>query len=153
MLQAAELPLRDIHEPPPPSWWPPAPGWWIVAGVLLLVLAWLAWRRWRRVHARRMAERTFDEAVAAAPTPAARVAAMSDLLRRAARLRDPAADRLDGDAWLRFLDAGEAPPRFLGGPGELLRDGAFRAHVDDAAVEALRVAARARFLAWMEAHR
>ena len=72
---------------------------------------------------------------------------------RAARLRDPAAVRLDGDAWLRFLDAGEAPPRFLGGPGELLRDGAFRAHVDDAAVEALRVAARARFLAWMEAHR
>ena len=37
MLQAGELPLRDIHEPPAPPWWPPAPGWWIVLGIVLLV--------------------------------------------------------------------------------------------------------------------
>ena len=153
MLQAGELPLRDIHEPPAPPWWPPAPGWWIVLGIVLLVAAWLAWRHWRHVHARRLAERLFDETVAAAATPPERIAAMSELLRRAARRRDPAADTLDGDDWLRFLDHGLPRPVFSEGSGALLRDGAFRAHVDDAAVEALRVAARARFLAWMEAHR
>lgn len=42
--------LRDIHMPPPPSWWPLAPGWWMLAGVLLILviaLLWFAWR-WRR---------------------------------------------------------------------------------------------------------
>lgn len=150
MLQAGELPLRDIHEPTAPPWWPPAPGWWIVAGILLLVVAWLAWRRWRRVHARRLAERAFDGAVAAAATPTARIAAMSELLRRAARRRDPAADTLDGDDWLRFLDEGLPRPAFTEGAGALLRDGAFRSTVDAADVEALRELARARFLAWME---
>jgi len=149
MLQAGELPLRDIHEPPAPPWWPPAPGWWIVAGILLLLFAWLAWRYWRRVRARRLAERVFDEAVAAAATPTARVAAMSELLRRAARRRDPAADTLAGDDWLRFLDEGLPRPVFSEGAGALLRDGAFRAAADASEVEALRELARARFLAWM----
>ena len=149
MLQAGELPLRDIHEPPAPPWWPPAPGWWIVLGIVLLVAAWLAWRHWRRVHARRLAERLFDETVAAAATPPERIAAMSELLRRAARRRDPAADTLDGDDWLRFLDHGLPRPVFSEGSGALLRDGAFRATVDAAEVEALRTLARERFLAWM----
>ena len=149
MLQAGELPLRDIHEPAAPPWWPPAPGWWIVAGIVLLAVAWLAWRHWRRVRARRLAERMFDEAVAAASTPTARVAAMSELLRRAARRRDPAADALDGDDWLRFLDAGLPRPAFTEGAGALLRDGAFRPAADPDEVEALRELARARFLAWM----
>ncbi|MCW5580079.1 MAG: DUF4381 family protein [Luteimonas sp.] len=149
MLQAGELPLRDIHEPAAPPWWPPAPGWWIVAGALLLVLAWLAWRRWRRVRARRLAECAFDAAVAAATTPATRIAAMSELLRRAAQRRDPAAATLDGDDWLRFLDEGMPQPVFATGAGRLLCDGAFRPDVPQAEVEALRPLARARFLAWM----
>ena len=149
MLQAGDLPLRDIHEPAAPPWWPPAPGWWIVAGIVLLAAAWRAWRRWRRVRARRLAERLFDEAVAAASTPTARIAAMSELLRRAARRRDPAADALAGADWLRFLDAGLPRPAFAEGAGALLRDGAFRATVDAAEVEALRTLARERFLAWM----
>lgn len=149
MLQAGELPLRDIHEPAAPPWWPPAPGWWIVAGIALLAAAWLAWRHWRRVRARRLAERMFDEAVAAALTPTARIAAMSELLRRASRRRDPAADALDGDDWLRFLDASLPRPAFTEGAGALLRDGAFRATADADEVEALRALARARFLDWM----
>lgn len=153
MLQAGELPLRDIHEPPAPPWWPPAPGWWIVAGIVLLAVAWLAWRHWRRVRAIRLAGRAFDAALAAAGTPTARIVAMSELLRRAARRRDPAADTLDGDDWLRFLDEGLPGPVFSEGAGALLRDGAFRATVDASEVEALRELARARFLAWMEGDR
>ena len=30
--------LKDIHLPPPISWWPPAPGWWILA-VLIIFLS------------------------------------------------------------------------------------------------------------------
>ena len=75
---------------------------------------------------------------------------MSELLRRAARLRDPEADRLEGESWLRFLDDGQSGKPFSEGAGALLRDGAFRADVDDANVAALRVLARQRYLAWMQ---
>ena len=55
---------------------------------------------------------------------------MSDLLRRAARRKDPLADRLQGDDWLRFLDQGMTPPCFEHGPGALLREGANPATAD-----------------------
>lgn len=74
---------------------------------------------------------------------------MSDLLRRAARRKDPLADRLQGDDWLRFLDRGLTPPSFEHGPGALLRDGAFRRDTDAAAARALRTVARERYLRWM----
>lgn len=148
-MSPLDLPLRDVHEPAAPSWWPPAPGWWIAFGVLLVVVAVLAWWRWRRARRLRLAARLFDDAIFAADTPARKVAAISELLRRAARRRDPVADTLDGDDWLRLLDSGLPQPVFRDGPGALLLDGAFRPAVDADAVEALRIAARARFLDWM----
>jgi hypothetical protein len=48
----------------------------------------------------------FDDGVRAAPTPAAKVAAVSEVLRRAAGRRDPLGDKLQGDDWVRFLDGG-----------------------------------------------
>jgi Ca-activated chloride channel family protein len=69
----------------------------------------------------------FDDALAAAHTPAAQIAAMSELLRRAARLRDPAADRYAGDAWRAHLDAGAKQRLFDDDTGALLIEGAFRA--------------------------
>ncbi len=147
---APTLQLKDVHPGIAPDWWPPAPGWWLLLGIVLVLTLWLG--RWwsRRRRRQRELARYFDEALALAASPPAQVAAMSELLRRAARRIDPQADRLQGEAWLAFLDAGLKPPAFLHGPGALLVDGAFRPAVDPAAVEALRVVARRRYLQWMQ---
>lgn len=104
--------LRDIHLPPPVSWWPPAPGWW----ALLLLAAGLAtglylWRRrreqgrWRR-HALAELERLRQLHAAKQAAPAAVVGALSTLLRRVALSRFPRSDvaALHGEDWLAFLD-------------------------------------------------
>lgn len=160
------LVLRDIHQPIAPPWWPPAPGWWLLAAIVLLAIAAWAWFAARRRRRARAIAAIFDRALAAADTPSAQVAVMSELLRRAGRRRDPAADRLHGDAWLAFLDGpadgagkrrgsrtaarGRAGSiRFSQGPGRLLLDGGFRREVDPDHVAALRAIARARFLGWM----
>lgn len=149
MQAASDLVLRDIHAAAAPPWWPPAPGWWLLAVLALAFAAlalWLAWRRRRRRHA---IARLFDDAVAGAGSPAEQVAAMSELLRRAARRLDPEADRLQGDAWLAFLDQGLPSPVFATGAGALVRDGVFRRDVDETEVAGLREVARARFVDWM----
>jgi LPXTG-motif cell wall-anchored protein len=149
MMQGDALVLRDIHQPPAPPWWPPAPGWWLViAGIAALacIAAWFAWRRRRRMRA---ITALFDARLAQAQTPSEEIAAMSELLRRAARRRDPDADKLLGDDWLRFLDAGLQAPVFFTGAGAILRDGGYRRDVSSQDVEALRPAARTRFLDWM----
>ncbi|MGY0799376.1 DUF4381 family protein [Lysobacter sp. A286] len=159
-MQDATLVLRDIHQPPAPPWWPPAPGWWLLAALVLALVGGWAW--WARRRRRRLAAiaAVFDEVVAAATTPAAEVAAISELLRRAARRVNPEADRLQGDAWLELLDRdvktkGKRGKRaadnrgFHQGPGRLLLDGGYRKQVDPKEVAALRPLARARFLQWM----
>lgn len=146
---APDLSLIDIHEPAPPPWWPPAPGWWIVAGLVLLALLFLGWRRWQRKAMRRRAEALFDGTLARASLPAQRIAAMSGLLRRASRRRDAAADRLQGEDWLRFLDAGAPQPVFVEGIGRALLDGGFRRDAGDIDIDVLQRAVRARFLDWM----
>ena len=147
------LVLRDIHQPPPPSWWPPAPGWWMLFAALLLAFAaWAWWRRRKRLRYAAIA-RLFDDAVSAAESPAAKIAAMSEQLRRASRRIDPDADRFEGEEWLQFLDRGLPQPAFAAGAGALLRDGGFRRDVSDTEIEGLREIARDRFLRWMEARK
>lgn len=148
-----DLVLRDIHQPAPPPWWPPAVGWWWLAAALLAVsLALLGWRVLRARRRRRWA-RLFDDEVAQARDAAARIAAMSALLRRAARRCSADADRLQGGEWLSFLDSGQPGAPFTAGAGRALVDGAFRPAVDDAEAAALQPLARARFLALMERRR
>ena len=143
----ATLVLRDVHVPPSPSWWPLAPGWWLVLGaVLLLVIGISAWRLLRRRRELRW-QRWFDE-IGKAHSPAGQVAAMSERLRRAARCVDPAADRLEGEAWLQFLD-GRRGQAFSQGPGRLLLDGGYRRDVPPAELAAATAVARARFLELM----
>ncbi|PNS07354.1 DUF4381 domain-containing protein [Solilutibacter silvestris] len=147
---APQIALRDIHQATAPSWWPLAPGWWIVIAVVVAIIA-LAWfLRRRKIRRIRKLEAMFDDAVDAAPTPAAQVRAMSELLRRAARRRQREADTFEGETWLRFLDGGYKAPVFDSDAGRLLVDGAFRPGVDETDVRALRDIARRRFIEWMQ---
>ena len=69
--------------------------------------------------------------------------------RRAARRKDPQADRYEGDRWRTHLDAGAREPLFDGQAGAVLLEGAFRRDVDPADVADLRERARRRYLEWM----
>ena len=144
------LALRDVQEGVTPAWWPLAPGWWLVLGAVVVVAALLALRTVRQRRRRAAILRVFDDAVDRAGTPSQQVAAMSELLRRAARRKDASAGTLEGEAWVRFLDNGLAEPVFAAGAGALLRDGGFRADVAAHESEALRAIARQRYLDWMQ---
>lgn len=148
-----DLPLRPPHDPPPPSWWPPAPGWWLVAGAVLLVLAALAWWRWRRRRYRLRCEGLFQAQLAAAKTPAAEVAAMSELLRRAVRRGQPAAVAYAGEAWLEVIEGGRRGPHFDEGQRRLLLEGGFRRDVAADEAAALRAPVLRRYLQLMGAGR
>ncbi|MBO9828675.1 DUF4381 domain-containing protein [Xanthomonas sp. A2111] len=151
-MSPQQLPLRDVHLPPAPAWWPPAPGWWMLAAVLLLAIgaALFVWLR-RRQRVQRW-QRQFDAATRTGEPPA-QVAAVSELLRRAAQRRDPAAAALQGEEWLRFLDGGDKRQPFSAGPGRVLLDGGYRPSLDPGQVQALLPLARRRFLALMAARR
>ncbi len=145
------LVLRDLHVPPAPPWWPPAPGWWILAAIVVLAAMLASVWAWRRHRRRAALRRLFDDTIMSAPSPAQQVAAMSELLRRAARERDPGAATLQGEDWLRYLDDGARVALFGEGRGALLLEGGFRRDVDAGDVEALLPRARQRFLEWMRA--
>lgn len=150
-MQADDLQLRDVHVPPAPSWWPLAPGWWLVIGGVLLLLVIVFFLQWRRARRRRDWLHWFDSACMQAGAPA-RIAAISELLRRAARRADRGSERLQGNAWLEFLD-GRQGRAFSQGAGQLLLEGAYRRDVDATAVAELERLARARFLELMERRR
>ena len=148
MTPALPLP-KDVHLPTAPALWPLAPGWWVLIGLLVLVVTLLAlwWRQ--RTRRRSRVLRIFDDAVAAAETPTEQIAAMSNVLRRAARRQRADADVLDGADWLALLDEGMPQSVFTSGAGALLREGGFRRDVAAAEVEALRQVARDRYRRWM----
>lgn len=155
-MKPDQLVLRDVHVPAAPSWWPPAPGWWIVAAVVLVAA--VALLAWLRRHRRRLQawQELFDDACAS-PKASGQVAAISELLRRAARKVDPQADTLEGEAWLRFLDGDTSKKKrrgdFVEGAGRLLLDGGFRREVDADQLAALKSLALARFLELMAGRR
>lgn len=146
-MDPSQLVLRDVHLPPAPGWWPPAPGWWCVAAVVLAAVAIAMALRARRRGRLRRWRQWFDRHSAQGES-ARQVAAMSELLRRAARRVDAQADRLAGEDWLRFLDGADGQD-FSTGPGRLLLEGGYRREVESAALEQLRALARARFMQLM----
>jgi len=146
-MQAQELVLRDVHVPPVPSLWPPAPGWWLVAGAIALVLAILWWVGRQRRHRKLAWQKLFDDACGDA-APAAQVAAISELLRRAARRVNKQADSLQSEDWLRLLD-GQKQKAFSEGVGRLLLEGGYRREVPADEFAAAKALAHARFLELM----
>jgi len=150
-MLAPELVLRDVHVPAAPGLWPPAPGWWLVAAAILLVASIAAFMHWRRRKKQQAWQRAFDQACAD-PSHTAQIAGLSELLRRAARRVDPAADRLQGDAWLQFLD-GEEGRGFSEGPGRLLLDGGYRRELPEDSLDRVKALAHARFLQLMAARK
>jgi hypothetical protein len=150
-MQAETLVLRDVHVPLAPALWPPAPGWWLVIAAVALLLAFGAIMLWRRRQRLQAWQRMFDEA-SHAPQPALQAAAISELLRRAARRVDTKADRLHGEDWLRFLD-GKQGTHFSRGPGRVLLDGGYRRELDERQLAQATAAARARFLELMAGKR
>ena len=146
-MTPAQLPLRDIHLPPPVSWWPPAPGWWLLAALALAALAFALWRRrrGRRGRVKVLARTALDhlEADYRAGGDAARLArGLSELLRRVSLSVYPrrTAAGLTGEDWLRFLDQPLGAPRFSAGPGRGLLTAPY---APAARVEAARVEAEA----------
>lgn len=127
--------LRDIQLPPEPGLWPWPPGLWLLLLVALLALLWLVRRALRAVRRRRRLQRwrVAMQAILedrAAP-PIERVAAASELLRRAMREHNPAAAALEGAQWrarLRALAPLPEPDRGL----DLLVEGPWRAQLDEA---------------------
>jgi len=124
--------LRDIHLPPDPSWWPPAPGWWIVALICLALLATAAVRIRRRMARQRWKRRVLAELdriaseYSMAPDELHLTAEISQLLRRASRLLDPAAPALHGEAWLGFLDSTLGSEEFSKGAGRVILEGPYQ---------------------------
>ena len=125
MADSAELlnTLRDIHVPPPVSWWPPALGWWLLlSGIFVgVVLLWWWLRRaqpWRRQALRRLRELELE--FRATGEVATCVAQVSVLLRRVAlSMRVPTA-AVTGDAWLNYLDELGRTEQFSTGIGRVL---------------------------------
>ena len=149
---AAQLPLRDVHLPAAPGWWPLAPGWWLLIGVVTLIaVVVLAMYFIRRRRLQRWMS-LFDRQLQAAAQGPAKLAAASELLRRAARRLDPQAVQLQGEAWLHFLD-GPKGDDFSSGDGRLLLDGGFRPQLEGAQVERACKLARNRFLQLMAGQR
>jgi len=143
-MDPTQIPLRDIHLPPPIGWWPPAPGWWLLLAVGVAISGGLLWlrRRLTRPNVRKTALQALQRLQDDHSLPIAeRVAELSILLRRIALSAYPHRESagLVGAAWLRFLDQPLGDQRFSQGPGRVLIDAPYRrdAEVDFDALCAL----------------
>jgi len=119
-MNAAKLPLRDLHLPEATGWWPPAPGWWMLLSVALIALGYLAlrvYRRWQRNAPRRYALKELARCEAEYlqhRNPVLLSKDLSALLRRGMLAYAPRAEiaGLTGDAWLQWLDQDMPLPYF-----------------------------------------
>ncbi len=126
--------LRDIHLPPPPSWWPPAPGWWLLAALILAlsIFTFLYLHKKMQRRRRRLALiAEFERVITAAGSdPPALAAALSGFLRRLRLREEPASAALAGEAWLRHLDSRIASDEYSAGVGRALIEAPFRAQAE-----------------------
>ncbi|QFY44079.1 DUF4381 domain-containing protein [Candidatus Methylospira mobilis] len=125
-----DLPLRDIHLPPPPGFWPPAPGWWIVLALILVMalLSFWLWRRRRRLVPRKAALKSLDVLQGSDLTQKQQLQELAILMRRACLTAYPRATvaGLTGVAWLDFMDKQYGSTHFNTAIGRLLVEAAYR---------------------------
>lgn len=152
-----ELPLRDIHLPPPVPWWPPAPGWWLLLGLVILAavtVLWL-WRRHLRGRRQRAELAALNELFAQQierEDPQRLLADLSQLLRRIALGHFPRHEvaGLTAEDWLAWLDRplGDTPHQggFTRGVGRVLAQGPYAPKIE-VDLQAL----RSLCLAWAKA--
>jgi hypothetical protein len=130
--------LSPEHAPPAPGWWPPAPGWWLLAflGLALVLTAFFVWRQpRRRLRRATLSELNRIRARSDADVTAA-AQAIQNLLRRYALALFGAerVARLQGAAWLRFLDE-HSGGAFAGARGESLLESSYGAAAQGAAAD------------------
>lgn len=120
--------LHDVVAPAPVSWAPQTVGWAVLAGILVVLAAWLGWRAWKRARANRYRKVALAEidriAQGLRDDPAAALGAVNEILKRAALTAWPRAEvaSLAGPSWLEFLDATSTGRNFRDGPGRALGD-------------------------------
>ena len=130
--------LKDIHLPPPVSFWPPAPGWWILAVLLIPSLfiggVWL-YRRHKKRNPKTEALRILKDIQILHQNSQDEVGSLrnlSKLLRRTALTfyENDAVASLHGSAWLEFLDKTVKTKEFSQGAGKVLGNEIFQQNVN-----------------------
>ncbi len=153
--------LHDVVAPAPVSWAPQTVGWVVLAGLLLVLAAWLGWRTWERARANRYRKVALAEidgvekGLREDPSyERAALGAVNEILKRTALTAWPRPDvaSLAGEDWLAFLDATADGQGFRRGPGRVLAD---RVYVSDGlpATEDERQAFFATVRRWVRHHR
>ena len=130
--------LKDIHLPPPVSFWPPAPGWWILAVLLISSLffggVWF-YRRHKKRKPKTEALRILKDLQILYQNSQDEVASLrnlSNLLRRTALTfydNDEVAS-LQGSSWLEFLDKTGKTKEFSQGAGKVFGNEVFQQKVN-----------------------
>ena len=130
--------LKDIHLPPPVSFWPPAPGWWILAVLLISSLffggVWF-YRRHKKRKPKTEALRILKDLQILYQNSQDEVASLrnlSNLLRRTALTfyDNNEVASLQGSLWLKFLDKTGKTKEFSQGAGKVLGNEVFQQKVN-----------------------
>ena len=130
--------LKDIHLPPPVSFWPPAPGWWILAVLLsssLFIGGVLFYRQHKKRKPKTEALRILKDLQILYQNSQDEVASLrnlSNLLRRTALTfyDNDAVASLQGSSWLEFLDKTGKTKEFSQGAGKVLGNEVFQQKVN-----------------------
>ncbi len=130
--------LKDIHLPPPVSFWPPAPGWWILALLLsssLFIGGVLFYGQHKKRKPKTEALRILKDLQILYQNSKDEVVSLrnlSNLLRRTALAYydNDAVASLQGSSWLEFLDKTGKTKEFSQGAGKVFGNEVFQQKVN-----------------------
>ena len=137
-VENALVNLKDIHLPPPVSFWPPAPGWWILALLLISSLfiggVWF-YRKHKKRKPKTEALRILKDLQILYQNSQDEVASLrnlSILLRRMALTfyDNYEVASLQGSSWLEFLDKRGNTKDFSQGAGKVLGNELFQQKIN-----------------------